>query len=129
MKIRGFLTELEAVLIVEECIVLVIDDDVESNKSLIDFVVCGESVSSLKLRSFLREKLPDYMIPSRFLLLESLPKMPNGKINRIRLEMLANIAFGIASVGYVAPTKFRDSTEYFRSRQDGLDEHVSQTGP
>jgi amino acid adenylation domain-containing protein/FkbM family methyltransferase len=35
-----------------------------------------------ELKSILRQKLPDYMIPSRFVLLESLPLTPNGKINR-----------------------------------------------
>ncbi|MEG4440643.1 amino acid adenylation domain-containing protein [Microcoleus sp. AT9_B5] len=34
------------------------------------------------LRSFLQEKLPDYMMPDRFVMLESLPLTPNGKIDR-----------------------------------------------
>ncbi len=35
-----------------------------------------------ELRTFLQEKLPDYMIPSAFVLLEALPLSPNGKIDR-----------------------------------------------
>jgi amino acid adenylation domain-containing protein len=34
------------------------------------------------LRNFLREKLPDYMIPSAFILLDALPLTPNGKVDR-----------------------------------------------
>jgi acyl carrier protein len=35
-----------------------------------------------ELRNFLKEKLPDYMIPSAFVLLDALPHTPNGKIDR-----------------------------------------------
>jgi amino acid adenylation domain-containing protein len=34
------------------------------------------------LRAFLKEKLPDYMVPSAFVLLNALPLLPNGKVNR-----------------------------------------------
>ncbi|HWO43961.1 MAG TPA: amino acid adenylation domain-containing protein [Candidatus Eisenbacteria bacterium] len=42
---------------------------------------------SIELRRFLRTKLPDYMIPSRFVLLESLPLSANGKIDRRALPL------------------------------------------
>ena len=32
------------------------------------------------LRSFLKDKVPEYMVPSVFMLLDSLPTMPNGKV-------------------------------------------------
>ena len=35
-----------------------------------------------KLRGFLKNKLPDYMIPSVFAVVDSLPLTPNGKIDR-----------------------------------------------
>jgi hypothetical protein len=35
-----------------------------------------------ELRAFLHERLPDYMIPSAFVLLDALPLLPNGKVNR-----------------------------------------------
>ena len=39
------------------------------------------------LRSFLKEKLPDYMVPAVFIVLESLPLTPNGKVDRRALPM------------------------------------------
>jgi len=34
------------------------------------------------LRNFIRDKLPEYMMPSHFVMLETLPRMPNGKLDR-----------------------------------------------
>jgi amino acid adenylation domain-containing protein len=44
-----------------------------------------ESGYMKQLREFLRGRLPDYMVPSQFVLLEALPLTPNGKINRAAL--------------------------------------------
>ena len=35
-----------------------------------------------ELRSYLRERLPQYMVPQAFVRLEQLPRLPNGKVNR-----------------------------------------------
>jgi hypothetical protein len=40
------------------------------------------TVTTNKLRNFLKEKLPDYMIPSAFVMMDSLPLTPNGKVDR-----------------------------------------------
>src|SRR5439155_11074063 len=42
----------------------------------------GQALSSAELRSFLRDRLPAYMIPAAFVFLEKLPRTPNGKIDR-----------------------------------------------
>jgi acyl carrier protein len=51
---------------------------------LVAYVVAtpGSDLSTLELRSYLRHKLPEYMIPSVFVFLEALPLSPNGKVNR-----------------------------------------------
>ncbi|OKH43158.1 hypothetical protein NIES2101_31150 [Calothrix sp. HK-06] len=89
VKIRGFrieLGEIETVLTqhpnIEESVVITRLDQ-NDNQRLIAYIVCDEEQpSSSNLRSFLKEKLPEYMVPSAFVILESLPVMPNGKLDR-----------------------------------------------
>ena len=90
VKIRGFrieLGEIEAALhqhpSVRETVVLAWETG-SGEKKLVAYVVAqGESTpTASELRIFLREKLPDYMIPAIFLPLGALPLMPNGKVNR-----------------------------------------------
>jgi hypothetical protein len=44
-------------------------------------------MESTELRAYLKDKLPDYMVPSAFVLLDTIPLTPNGKIDRARLPM------------------------------------------
>ncbi|NEO97868.1 MAG: amino acid adenylation domain-containing protein [Symploca sp. SIO2E9] len=89
VKIRGFrieLSEIEVVLTqhpqVRDAIVMAREDQAGS-KSLAAYVVPeGKQPSSGELRSFLQDKLPDYMLPVSFTVLESLPLTPNGKVDR-----------------------------------------------
>ncbi|TRU46909.1 MAG: amino acid adenylation domain-containing protein [Microcystis aeruginosa Ma_QC_Ch_20071001_S25] len=90
VKIRGFrieLGEVEAVL--TQCpqvqsSVIIAREDTPGNKRLVAYIVPEKETTPTpsEMRQFLKEKLPEYMIPSAFVILESLPLTPNGKIDR-----------------------------------------------
>ncbi len=57
-----------------------------TRKQLVAYVIpAHDVVESDELRGFLRQRLPDYMIPTCFVALDDFPRMPNGKIDRKRL--------------------------------------------
>lgn len=89
IKLRGFrveLGEIETALNqhhgIRECAVVV--QDVSGDKRLIAYVVAKKSTPPLadELRTFVRTKLPDYMVPSAFVFLPALPLNANGKVDR-----------------------------------------------
>lgn len=49
----------------------------------------GDRLEDAELRRFLKTKLPEYMVPSRFAWLEAMPLSPNGKVDRARLPRAA----------------------------------------
>jgi amino acid adenylation domain-containing protein len=69
-----------------------------------------QAIMSTELRSYLKSKLPDYMIPSVFMLLDSLPLSPNGKIDRKALPVPERSG---REATYVAP---RTATEEILAR-------------
>ncbi|MEH2283673.1 MAG: amino acid adenylation domain-containing protein [Nostoc sp.] len=99
VKIRGFrieLGEIETLLSQHPAVgenVVVVREDSPGDKRLIGYIVPSAEYADLQessafkiydseLRSFLKERLPDYMLPSSFMLLESLPLTPSGKLDR-----------------------------------------------
>ncbi|PHN08617.1 non-ribosomal peptide synthetase [Flavilitoribacter nigricans] len=54
---------------------------------LIAYFTGNENIESRELRNFLREQLPDYMIPAAFVHLPEFPRLPNGKINQRALPV------------------------------------------
>mgnify|MGYP004701088783 CR=1 FL=1 len=88
VKIRGYrieLGEIETVLIehpeVSDCVVHAIQQD--SGPTLLGYyVTAGGDIDDSVLRSLLRNRLPDYMVPAQFIRLDRLPLTPNGKVDR-----------------------------------------------
>ncbi|MBA3924058.1 MAG: amino acid adenylation domain-containing protein, partial [Nostocaceae cyanobacterium] len=99
VKIRGFrieLGEVEAMLSkhpqVKETVVLA-NEDQPGNKRLVAYIVPHlKPPTTNELRVFLLENLPDYMVPSAFVVLESLPLTPNGKVDRKALSALKQMS-------------------------------------
>ncbi len=90
VKVRGYrveLGEIEATLAdhsgVKSCVVLAREDE-PGDKQLVGYVVPSENESPTveELRQFLRQRLPDYMVPAQFVFLKSFSLTPNGKIDR-----------------------------------------------
>ena len=110
VKLRGFRIEageIESTLkqnsSVQEAVVIV-REDIPGDKRLVAYVTSsnGSIPSTHELRGFLRRTLPDYMIPSAFVILEALPLTPNGKVDRKALPAPNQIDFDSSS-DFVAP--------------------------
>jgi amino acid adenylation domain-containing protein len=103
VKLHGYrveLGEIEAALRehgdVQEAVVLVREDE-SGNKQLVAFVA-PEGVDQPALREYLKERLPPYMVPSAFVVMERLPLTANGKIDRQ----------GLGALSYDSATPARD---------------------
>lgn len=95
VKIRGFrveLGEIESALLqhpaVKESVVMVREDEPEDPR-LVAYVVAqsASQPATPQLRNFLKDKLPDYMLPSALVMLPAFPLTPNGKIDRRALPV------------------------------------------
>lgn len=91
IKIRGYRVEpgeIENATLqhpaVREAVVVYRQDQDAPGHQLVAYLVPhnAEAVTPDQMRDFLRTKLPDYMIPSTYVILERLPRTPNGKLNR-----------------------------------------------
>lgn len=114
VKIRGFRIEpgeIEAVLAQHASVresVVVARDDGRGGQRLIAYVVSNNAdLRTDELRKFLQQRLTEYMVPSSFVVMEALPRTPNGKVDRRALPDADNTHTD-ANETYIAP---RSATE------------------
>jgi len=116
VKIRGYrieLGEIEAALCqhpqVREAVVIV-REDIPDDKHLVAYVIPDgineksetQNLKSSDLRQFLKEKLPGYMVPATYAVLENMPLTLNGKVDRRALPDIDTDSEDITE-NYVAP--------------------------
>jgi len=113
VKIRGFrieLGEIEVTLAQHPDVLQVVAiarEDNPGDKRLVAYIVGNKELTISNLRDFLKSKLPDYMVPSAFVILEAMPLTPNGKVDRRALPVPDASSF-TNEASFVAP---RNSVE------------------
>jgi amino acid adenylation domain-containing protein len=128
VKIRGFrieLSEIETVLSDHQSVqkaIVIAKDNLADDKYLVAYIVpkvetqrkehlqrTASNFPSL-LRKFLKEKLPEYMIPKAFVVLDSLPLTASGKVDRLALTKLDSYASRLIDKTFIAPRTPTEST-------------------
>ncbi|WP_205195787.1 non-ribosomal peptide synthetase [Chitinophaga sp. Cy-1792] len=113
VKIRGYrieLGEIEKVLQIctgVDAAVVITHSRINGEKELVAYVTGSEPLEATLLRTEMAVHLPPYMLPARFVQLDTFPLTPNGKVDRKHMPDPDGIAMD-SGVGYVAP---RNSTE------------------
>lgn len=88
VKIRGFRVELAEIATVitqhpdVQKSVVILEKNDQENQILIAYVVTEKQSIAAQLLAYLQQKLPNYMLPSAFIVLDALPLTPNGKIDK-----------------------------------------------
>ena len=116
VKLRGFRIELgeiaEQIALCDGIVssVVLLREDEPGNKRLVAYMVCEQAAAEVEealnefiapIRSQLQIHLPDYMIPSAFVVLDALPLTPNGKVNK---KALPQPDMALQQADYVPPT-------------------------
>ena len=104
VKVRGYrieLGEIEMALMdhpaVLEAAVIVTDE-----RRVVAYLTMNGPITTEELRDFLRNRLPGYMLPSQFVLLDQMPLGTNGKLDRSALPAVG-ASRPILTAGYAAP--------------------------
>ncbi|MGI8988237.1 MAG: amino acid adenylation domain-containing protein [Bryobacteraceae bacterium] len=141
VKIRGFrieLGEIESILrrhpAVRDAAVMA-REDVPGEKKLAAYVslAAENPADSKQLREFLAERLPDYMLPSAVVVVDALPLLPNGKVDRKSLPV-PDMARDSNRREFVAPRSAAEKIlagiwkDVLRLKQVGVDDNLFELG-
>lgn len=94
VKLRGFRVELNEIknyilqyaAVKDACVIL--NESNEGNKELLAYVCFSEDILIDELRKYMKNHLPDYMIPAHFVSIEKIPLSANGKLDKNSLPSL-----------------------------------------
>ncbi|MEH1779515.1 MAG: amino acid adenylation domain-containing protein [Nostoc sp.] len=113
VKIRGFRVELGEIAAaiaqhpdVQESVVIT-SDDAQENQRLVAYVVTNKQDIATQLLPYLQHQLPNYMLPSAFVVLDKLPLTPNGKVDKHSLP-IDEVIRPTTSQSFVAPRNFTE---------------------
>jgi len=110
VKVRGFrieLGEIEATLeqhpAVQQAVVTA-RENIPGDKQLVAYIVANDHQKLLvnTFRNFLKKKLPEYMMPALFEMMDALPLTPNGKVDRKALPPPTGLRPDL-NLAYMAP--------------------------
>lgn len=139
VKIRGFRVELEEVrknLLkhpnVKDCVVMAQESHLGEQKELVTYIVCQniETVDLSDVRTFLNQKLPYYMVPSDFIVVENFPININGKVDK---KALSNMSTLIKKKSTPPVNKIQEElvnlwTEVLNRDNFGIDDEIIELG-
>ncbi|RAJ76608.1 non-ribosomal peptide synthase protein (TIGR01720 family)/amino acid adenylation domain-containing protein/thioester reductase-like protein [Chitinophaga dinghuensis] len=138
VKIRGFRIEpgetervLETCPVVKQAVVTVWTDQ-QQNRYLTGYVVSESSFDKEEILAYLKDRLPDYMIPSFLIPMESLPLNANGKVDKKSLPAPDNTA--ISAAAYIAPRNEQENVlatiwqQLLGRERIGIHDHFFESG-
>ena len=139
VKIRGYrieLGEIENILMQHSNIIdvaVIVQDTEVGDEYLCAYMVADKELTSIELRQYLSQLLPDYMIPASFIFLNDLPLNANGKVCRNTLKTM-NMNETNISAPYAAPRNEVDSilvkqwAEVLHHKKIGIDDSFFTIG-
>ncbi|MCP1426503.1 bacitracin synthase 3 [Paenibacillus xylanexedens] len=140
VKLRGYrieLGEIEHVLLEHEGIregIVVTRKDAANQDILIAYLKADPKLTSAGIRTYVSERLPDYMVPSYFILLDELPLTGNGKVDRRALPEPAECIEHLKHDQYEAPSTVLENhictiwKEILGVQTAGVQDHFFESG-